>query len=575
MTPRNRSSTRRSLGLALVGGLVLGAEPVWPQGETDANLAADPSEPDAKGISSPAEDRDALLLENLAHRDAAIGRIEIVVQNVFDTSDPEESKALYRWANRMHMTTRRSVIENALLFSEGDKLEPRLLAESARLLRGRAFLADATVEPSAYHEASNTVDIRVVAQDGWSLSPDIKIGRNGGENELGLGIEESNLLGTGKGLIVSYSSDVDRDETYVAYTDPSVRSSRTKLDVAYANTSDGDRIKLAAGRPFFALDTRWSLQGLLLDEERVDPIYDLGETIDEFTHLRRTYSIEGGWSRGLRDDRALRWLLGFTYDDYLFQPAPDVPNPMLLPEDRTLAYPWIGLQLIEDDFRVLSELNYIGRTEDVPLGLNVRATLGFASETFGADRRALLFELQASNGWEFGPRKLLLFDAAASTRRENDTTLNSRLTFDARYYQRNLKHHLFLASFQATLSERLDAEHQILLGGDTGMRGYPLRYQAGEHRAVLTLEQRFFTDWYPLRLFRVGYAVFFDVGRIFGRDPRASEPVGTLMDIGAGLRLTSPRSSSRQVVHIDLATPLTKNDSIDSWQLTIETKRSF
>ena len=80
-----------------------------------------------------------------------------------------------------------------------------------------------------------------------------------------------------------------------------------------------------------------------------------------------------------------------------------------------------------------------------------------------------------------------------------------------------------------------------------------------KHLAALTLEQRFFTDWYPLRLFRLGYAVFFDIGRVWGTDPRGTEP----------------RSSSRQVVHVDLATPLRDGPELDSWQLTVETKRSF
>jgi len=558
----NCSSKRRSIGLALGGWL---AAVSWGLADEPGHAAFAPSP----------ETPDERLLEELAARGATIGRIEIVVQNVFDTSNPEEAKRLYRWANKVHMTTRKSVIESVLLFDEGDRLEPRLLAESARLLRARDFLVEATVEPSAYHEKTNTVDILVVARDGWSLSPEIKIGRNGGENEFGLGVEESNLLGIGKGLTVSYTTDVDRDEVFLAYADPNVRGSRAKLDVVFANTSDGDRFSLSAGRPFYALDTRWSVEGLVLDEERVDPIYDLGETIDEFAHSHRTWSVQGGWSRGMRDSRALRWIGGFTRDEHEFRPAPDTPAPLVLPQDRVLAYPWIGFQIVEDDFRVMTELNDIGRTEDVSLGLNVRATVGVSSEAFGADRRAWLVSFDASKGWEPGVGKLFLLDAAASTRRENGDYRNSLLSLEARYYQRNLRHHLFLASFAATVSGRLDPERQILLGGDNGLRGYPLRYQAGKHRAVLTLEQRFFTDWYPLRLFRLGYAVFLDVGRVWGKDLRATPPVGTLANIGAGLRLTSPRSSSRQVVHIDLATPLTKKDGIDSWQLTVETKRSF
>jgi hypothetical protein len=107
------------------------------------------------------------------------------------------------------------------------------------------------------------------------------------------------------------------------------------------------------------------------------------------------------------------------------------------------------------------------------------------------------------------------------------------------------------------------------------MRGYPIRYQAGESRTMLNVEQRFFTDYYPWRLFRIGWAVFADAGRINGRDPRAAAPLGTLYDVGAGLRLASPRASGRNVVHIDLAFPLNAPSSIDSVQFVVETKGSF
>jgi len=80
---------------------------------------------------------------------------------------------------------------------------------------------------------------------------------------------------------------------------------------------------------------------------------------------------------------------------------------------------------------------------------------------------------------------------------------------------------------------------------------------------------------YPWRLLRIGWAVFADVGKVSGRDPRTSAPLGTLYDVGAGLRLTSPRASGRNVVHVDLAFPLNGPASIDSVQFVIETKGSF
>jgi len=134
---------------------------------------------------------------------------------------------------------------------------------------------------------------------------------------------------------------------------------------------------------------------------------------------------------------------------------------------------------------------------------------------------------------------------------------------------------LLTVSLSSLVTDELDPEKQVLLGGDAGLRGYPIRYQAGERRTILNVEQRFFTDFYPWRLFRVGYAVFADAGRIGGRDPRATPSLGTLYDVGVGLRLTSPRASGRNVVHVDLAFPLNGDPTIDDVQLVFETKGSF
>ena len=102
-----------------------------------------------------------------------------------------------------------------------------------------------------------------------------------------------------------------------------------------------------------------------------------------------------------------------------------------------------------------------------------------------------------------------------------------------------------------------------------------LVYSQRLESAVLTLEQRFFTNWYPFRLIRVGYAVFLDAGRVWGNDPRGTPTLGTLYDLGVGLRLTSPRSSGRSVIHVDLAFPLNGDPTIDDVQLIIEKKASF
>ena len=519
----------------------------------------------------PAEQRTALEKSG-----ATIRRVNIVVDNVFDLSNPAENKRLYRWANRVHVRTRPGVIQSVLLFRAGDVFDGRLLDESARALRSRGFLADATIEPSGYDPATNTVEVDVHVRDAWNLAPDLRFSRSGGENEFGVGLADGNLLGTGKSLTLSYKSDVDRDEAFIGYGDPNVFNSRVRLSAILSNASDGHRRTLSVERPFFALDTRWSLGGSISDEERVDSMYDLGEVIDEFRHHSRTFSLQGGISPGAVGRTAHRWLFGVAADEEKFSPTSAMAQPMLLPSDRKLVYPWFGWQHLEDDYREMTELNDMGRTEDISLGLNLLFSVGYSDTAFGADRDALIFRSSAQKGWEpGGSGRLLLFSAGASTRREDAGLRNTTVFTDARYYRRNLEKHLFSVHLSALSTHELDAESQVLLGGDSGLRGYPLRYQAGERRAVLTVEQRFFTDFYPWRLIRMGYAVFADAGRVEGRDPRAQPPLGTLYDVGAGLRLTSPRSSGRSVVHIDLAFPLNRDASIDRVQLIVETKGSF
>jgi outer membrane protein assembly factor BamA len=507
---------------------------------------------------------------------ATIRAIHVTVDNVFDPSNPAEDKALYRWANRVHVLTRETVVEDILLFAEGERFVARLLDESARSLRGRGFISEATVEPGSYDAATNSVDVNVHIRDSWSLALDLSLSRSGGQTEWGIGLSDSNLFGTGKTFEIGYESEIDRDQALLGYSDGNVFGSRVQLTAQFANASDGHRRELRVDRPFFSLDTRWSLGGSIHDEERVDTMYDLGEEIDEFGHDLEAFGVQGGWSRGLTDGHAQRWLAGFASEVHTFRTTPELPQPLLLPPDRKLVYPWLGWQWIEDDFREMSELNDMGRTEDVSLGTQVFVSLGFARERFDSDRDATLFELTAEKGWEpGGPGRLLLLRTGASTRHEDSGHRNSQVYLTGDYYRRNLGKHLFSVSLEGLATDDLDPETQVLLGGDNGLRGYPIRYQAGESRVVLNVEQRFFTELYPWRLFRVGWAIFGDVGKVGGRDPRATEPLGTLYDVGAGLRLSSPRASGRNVVHIDLAFPLNGPQDIDNVQFVIETKGSF
>jgi hemolysin activation/secretion protein len=175
----------------------------------------------------------------------------------------------------------------------------------------------------------------------------------------------------------------------------------------------------------------------------------------------------------------------------------------------------------------------------------------------------------------FNERHLMFMDASLSGRLESGDIADGLARAAARYYWRWHRRGAFFALVSGEASEALDPEEQIQLGGDSGLRGYPLRYQTGTSRALLTLEQRLYTEWFPWRLFYVGGAVFFDVGRTWGRGAVGEESRGWLKDVGIGLRLGNARGAFGSVLHFDVAFPLDRTPDIESVQFLVETKQSF
>ena len=194
---------------------------------------------------------------------------------------------------------------------------------------------------------------------------------------------------------------------------------------------------------------------------------------------------------------------------------------------------------------------------------------------FGSDRNAWIIEAGAQTGFGTTMKNSLLLSSSIATRIEDDGLQNSMLNVGARYYRRQSERRLFFASVGATYGHNLDVDNQILLGGDSGLRGYPLRYRSGDTSALLTLEQRYFTDWYPFRLFRVGGAVFFDAGKTWNSRYPSLQKDELLRNVGFGLRLANARSGQNRMTHIDVAFPLDGDNSIKDVQFLIETRKSF
>lgn len=504
---------------------------------------------------------------------ARIGAIHFAPRQLFDINNGDEDTSLGRVANRLHIRTRQATLRDQLLFKEGERYRPRLLQESARILRSTRYLRDAQIRPVAYQ--NGLVDIEVVTQDVWTLNPGVSFGRKGGANTLGFEVEELNFLGLGTQLGVGYKSGIDRDSKLAFYRDRQLGSSWWNLSAQFSDNSDGRRGVFSLERPFFALDTRWAAGLLLNDDRRIDSRYDLGKIVDQFATRERQLAAYVGRSAGLRNDWVTRWKLGATLDQASFALAARVlPSPQL-PAKRDLLYPWAEAEWLQDEFRTERNRDQIEKTEDVALGWRARLQLGYASTALGSDRNAVMLAAAVSKGRALSDRQSLLLDMSAHGRIERGAFSDSLISAESRYYFRQSPRRLFFANLSAQWGRNLDSGRQILLGGDSGLRGYPLRYQAGTGRWLFTAEQRLFTNWYPFQLVNVGGAVFYDMGQTWGRDPFTSRSQRLLKDVGIGLRLGNSRSALGNVLHIDVAFPLDGDSAIKRVQFVVETKRRF
>ena len=545
---------RQALSLAVACGVALGAGLPMPiSAQPVAN--APPTFPELEAVQ------------------ARIGEVRVRTEDVFDTQDAKEAGALYRWANALHIQTRTGVIENALLFKRGDPVSVAVIDETERLLRGERYLYDVQIRPTAYRDG--VVDIEVVTRDSWTLVPGLSAGRAGGENTSGIRLREYNFLGTGTTLGIGHSNGVDRSSNQLLVSNDRVFGSRTAATLSLASNSDGERYAASVVRPFYSLDATWGAGATAVKDNRIDAVYNAGNVVSEYRHRQQQAEVFAGWSRGRVDGWVQRYSVGVSLLDDAFEPEPGRTAPSALNADERLVGPFVRYELIEDRYAKVINRDMIGVPEFLALGLASTVQLGWASTALGSSHDAVLYQASVSRGFVPSPEQTLLASASIEGQYTDGHVRKQLFGVEGKYYLQQSKRWLFYAAASGDMLTNPDVLDMLLLGGDNGLRGYPLRYQAGDRRALLTLEERIYSNLFVWNLFRVGAAAFVDVGRAWGGPHVNTVNPGWLADAGVGLRLSSVRLSTKDIVHIDVAFPFNATPDIKKVQVLVKAKTSF
>jgi hypothetical protein len=506
------------------------------------------------------------LVRDEAPEGKRIDRIVVVNVPVFTPADPIPDAF-----NILHLVTREHVVRRELLVEEGGVWDKDRVEESARNLRLMLILSVAVIVPFRV-EGEGGVGLLVVTKDVWSL-------RLGFAELLILdetvrfrgALTEMNLLGLDKQIALKFGHDPWINEVGQSYFDRRVLGSRWTFFESVDAIIDEDEGQTLRGnyllvRPFWSLATRWAGQ--------VSFFHDAGVTRAQSGNDVAVIELEPGtfvrrqWRRRTLTGSALlahqvgdevkhRFALGIATSDFQLEAPDEVPkhlqgrffDVLRLQSERAnkLTASW---SLNSTDYRKMRDVHHYSLTEDFVAGPSLHADAGWSAKALGSDESFLTGSVGA--GWRFieGTRYFVSTGIDVSARRTSSGELIDR-SIDVSVLSVSPQSRHGRLIWRGVVNRRSKNQHLgvLTLGGDGGLRGYPIGLLRGDSAWISNTEWR--SRSWRWMTYHFGYVVFWDAAATWDEDA----PPKPLHGVGAGLRLFIPQSN-RRVLRLDFAGPV-------------------
>ena len=481
-----------------------------------------------------------------------IYKVTIENNDIFDLEQEDENLWIHKWANKLHIKTQKKTIGEQLLFDPQDGYSKQLAEETERLLRSRSYIHKAEI--TAQEVCGKGVKVTVETTDNWTLTPSISVSRSGGETRTAFEIEESNLLGLGTEIKILSETDEERDSSAFIYRDENWLGNFKGLQLEIADNSDGHVYQLDLARPFVQQDSKyaWSLRPSSI--ERENPVYEQGDEIARVGESNDSLLLSYGWSDGLVDDSVSRYRVGW-FANRLRYNAVDDPD-IELPQDVDKNYPFFEFEHLNVKYVERINFRVMGITEDVRLGNIFRTRVGWKDEAYQSTQEGYVLEFDYDFGSFISTNTLGLFGLRLSQESNKTIDDTGRILMAGQLYHFRGVNHSYVFSSRLEAAQNPELFDRIEVGGDSGLKGYPVRFQNGDRAFTLSAERRKYFNVYLWQLFKFGFAMFAEAGSAWDE---GESPVW-LGDVGTGLRLVSTRQSSSRVLHFDIAFPLSEKD---------------
>lgn len=153
----------------------------------------------------------------------------------------------------LHATTRESTIRRQLLFAPGDTVDTMLVGETMRRLRRQRLYSDAVLFAQRCDPAG-TVTLVLRTRDTWTLRPTARLRSS---NALSVGVEERNLLGTGRTLAVTSEMSTWGTGAGITLVDPWLFGRDIEGTARLATLGGGHTLRLGLRNHEYSVFDQW------------------------------------------------------------------------------------------------------------------------------------------------------------------------------------------------------------------------------------------------------------------------------------------------------------------------------
>ncbi len=514
-------------------------------------------------------------------------------QSIYEENGPEDGQS-HGWvqrsaawlANRVHIRTRKGLIESELLFRAGDCFDQLLLDESERSLRSLSFLAQADIHHAPAGEGE--VDVFVTTRDDWTLKLDVRPELDQGLRFAYLGGAEENFLGTGTLLGAYVRDQVEQRDIGVHLRNP--RLARTRFDgvISGGRTRTGTFFTESLSYPFVGEVGRWAFVESYWLREDIFPYATSEAGTSTYLSLpvqTRRAEVTVGRRFGVPGNLTVL-AVGVSWEGLRFDAFPEgvevVPGFDYSARERAAAemieavahqavprrIPRFHAAVGKRNIRFITRrgLDAVRAEQDVRVGTQVLVSAGttLGRPDLGADgsdrelRGSLsLFGGSAGDRWFFNSEVHLEGAWLPGVERPVRSYRDVLAEFDAYLYWHpgGGRRHTVVLGISGAGGWDNARPFQLTLGGPLGIRGYGRLDFPVARRLVVNLEDRITLDAPFSDVFDLGLAFFVDFGAGWKGDAPFSADSGIRGAAGAGLRFAFP-DGNRQVVRLDLAIPL-------------------